>query len=155
MKKTTLSAVFGPLSAIFGLVSIVAFVLAMATTPTACKTGQTPWQNVVTDVTTIVDCTKSTCAVEGPTCAAIEAEVLSCIPAIMAGNPLTCAALANGANAQLALADIVCVLDAFSNPASALGQRVMATPGTANIPAAQAAAAKWIADQHIGVIRVK
>ena len=139
---------------------IVSFVACYSTlVATGCKTGQSPWSNIVTDVSTIIDCTKSTCATEGPTCAAIEAEVLSCIPAIIAGNPLTCAALANGANAQLALADIICVLDAFSNPASALGQRMTMASATKapqfDLPAAQASASKWIASQHIGVIRVK
>src|ERR1017187_5456941 len=94
---------------------LVSFTACLTTlVATSCKTGQTPWQNVVTDVTTVIDCTKASCAVSPPVCSAIEAEVLGCIPALVTGNPATCMSLVNGQNGSLLFADVICVIDAFS-----------------------------------------
>src|ERR1019366_6981031 len=140
---------------------LVSFTACLTTlVATSCKTGQTPWQNVVTDVTTVIDCTKASCAVSPPVCSAIEAEVLGCIPALVTGNPATCMSLVNGQNGSLLFADVICVIDAFSTttPTRSMGARYLlaAKPGaTVPLPTAQAEAAKWGAYQHIGVIRVK
>jgi phage tail protein X len=123
----------------------------------ACRTGQTPWQNVVTDVTTVVDCTKATCAEAGPVCSQITAEVLACVPAIFTANPGVCASLLNFQTGKIAFADLMCIIDAFSQqtPDNALAQRYLATAGAPSLAEAQAAAAKFVASQHVGVIRAK
>jgi hypothetical protein len=141
------------------LFALAAFIAVVSIPTVSCRTGQSTWDNIVTDVTTIVDCSKAACAEAGPVCAQMQVDVLACLPAILSGNPGPCASLLSFANGKIAYADLICIVDAFTTdaPDQPLARRYLASSNTSapSLADTQAAARKWIADQHVGVIRAK
>ncbi len=128
-------------------VLVLLMLLLLASASAGCRTGQSPWQNVVNGATTIVNCTKTVCAQQTePVCQQIMGEVLSCVPAIIAGNPGPCLALVQQKNIQVAIADIFCILDSYSSG----GVRAPAHLGaSANTSDSREAVKKYLDQQKV------